>query len=390
MFDDDFDMTDAMLLGTGYAFYRYGQDRQTEQIARIAQALANHPPLDLTREDPTEEPVEPAVNALDLTDEATLLESWEDFIGQTPLKTRMQVHVQAAKIRDERLPHTLFASGYAGVGKTTVARLCAEAMSVRMIEMVPPFKIDAIIRATQQLQDKDILFIDEIHKLTDGVGTRGAEVLLKVLEEHWAPMPDGSATILPDITVIGATTDKDKLPDTVIDRFKIKPYFQAYTLEELVRIAIQFAYRHRAEAYVSNPLAIAISKACRGTPRVIEEMVTGARDLAEALGQSPSTTDLLEFLEVEPDGLTRTHVHYLCSLRQYFAREAKDGSVEYISGEAALQQICRETKEGIGRIERFLVERGLIDKTPRGRRLTELGIQRAEALIAIGKGVSDV
>ena len=115
-----------------------------------------------------------------------------------------------------------------------------------------------------------------------------------------------------------------------------------------------------------------------------------ARDMALAFGAPPTAEALLAFLEVEPDGLTRTHIHYLTAMRQYFARETKDGGIEYIVGEAAIQQILRETKNGIQRVEAFLVERGLVDRTPRGRRLTTLGIQRAEEFIAQGKGAADV
>ena len=115
-----------------------------------------------------------------------------------------------------------------------------------------------------------------------------------------------------------------------------------------------------------------------------------SRDLGIVNGRPAKPEEVLDFLEIEPDGLTRTHIHYLTAMRQYFAREARDGSIEYIVGESAMQQILRETKPGIGRVERFLIERGLIDRTPRGRRLTPLGIARAEEFIAVGKGAVDV
>ena len=136
-------------------------------------------------------------------------------------------------------------------------------------------------------------------------------------------------------------------------------------------------------------MATAIAYACRGTPRLTEEMVLAARDLSLTLGRQATPEEMLAFLEVEPDGLTRVHIHYLTALRQFFGR-TRVGSevVEYIVGEAAIQQILRETKQGIGRIERFLVERGLVDRTPRGRRLTDAGIARAEEFIREGKGAS--
>jgi Holliday junction DNA helicase RuvB len=388
MFDDDdgFGFDDAMMLGTGYALLRHGQDRQTHEV--IQGILAG---LDMTQPDPDPEPEEyyEPINALDYT--AETLPQLEDYIGQEPLKNQILTYIKSAQVQHAALPHVLLASGYPGVGKTTMARLIAEIMGVKIIELVPPFKsIETIVDAAKQLGNKDILFIDEIHKLTDGVGARGAEVLLKILEDKVAFLPTGQVIRLADITIIGATTDRDKLPETIVDRFKIKPYFQAYDMGELGRIAIRFAFRHRAEDLVDDDLAFAIAYACRGTPRIIEEMIMAAKAMALSSGTPPTPEELLEFLEVEPDGLTRTHIHYLTALRQYYGRETKDGGVEFIVGEAAMMQILRETKQGIGRIERFLVERGLIDRTPRGRRLTPAGIERAEAFILAGKGVTDV
>lgn len=377
--------------GTAYALYRYGQERQTDRQTRQLinamneQESETHVEVHVYQGD---EPGVAPVNALDFAT-ADMLDSWDWFIGQAPLKQQIMVYTKSAQIRKAALPHMLLASGYPGVGKTTVARLVAKTMGVKIIELVPPFNIYTLVEAAEQLGDHDILFIDEIHKLADN-GARGSEILLKVLEDKIAYLPDGVVVPLNDITVIGATTDRDKLPETVVDRFKIKPYFQAYSWGDLTSIAITFAFRHDAEDVVTDEMALAIGAACRGTPRIIEEMVLACRDLSLTLRRLPTEEEVLAFLEVEPDGLTRVHIHYLTAMYQYFARDARDGGVEYIVGEAAIQQILRETQQGIGRVERFLVERGLIDRTPRGRRLTELGIARAESLVAAGKGAANV
>ena len=390
MFDDD-DGFDALDAGFMYAAYRHGQDAQARQIVSA-----------LNRDRPDAEPMNievhvhtgdedkrgiAHVNALDFTT-VEMPADWDSYIGQEPMKQQLSVTINSARVRSAALPHILLASGMPGVGKTTMARLIAQTMGVKIIEIVPPFNIYTLVEAAETLGDKDILFIDEIHKLADN-GARGAEILLKVLEDKVAYLPDGDVVPLADITVIGATTDRDKLPEPVVDRFKVKPYFQAYSLAELGRITITFAYKHFAEDYVSDQMAFDIASACRGTPRITEEMVIAARDLALTFGRPATTQEVLEFVEVEPDGLTRVHIHYLTAMRQYFARERGD-TVEYIVGEAAIQQILRETKQGIGRIERFLVERGLIDRTPRGRRLTDLGVARAEEFIRAGKGAADV
>lgn len=391
--DDDFNFGDAMMLGTGYALARHGQDRQTAEIVRALQQRGSgeaeiNVEVHVHNDDP-EEQARP-VNALDFST-VDMPDDWDDYIGQEPLKRQMAVYMNSAKERGAALPHTLLASGYPGVGKTTMARLLAKTMGVDIYELVPPFNIHTLVAAARQLDDRDVLFVDEIHKLSDG-GKRGAEILLKVLEDGVAFMPDGSVIPLANITVIGATTDRDKLPEPVIDRFKIKPYFQAYSWPELAQICMQFAYRKGAgdtfEGRPGQELAVDIAAACRNTPRILEEMVMAARDLHLAFKRRPVTAELLEFLEVEPDGLTRMHIHYLTAMRRYFARMTRDEEIEYIVGEAAIQQILRETKPGLQRIEGFLVERGLIDRTPRGRRLTDLGIARAEEFLAQGKGAA--
>lgn len=382
-----FDLEDAVLAGTAYGLYRHGQDEQTADLIAAVEGLADQP-TEIHIHLDGENKNAPVVNALDYATDNTSAD-WRGYIGQEPLKDQIMVHIRSAQARGDALPHTLLASGYPGVGKTHLARLIAKTMGVPIIEIVPPFNIYTLVKAAEQLPDHGILFIDEIHGLANS-GAKGAEILLKVMEDHVAYMPDGEVIQLNNITIIGATTDRDKLPEPVIDRFKIKPYFQAYSPVELVRIAISFAYRHQCESAVDDDTAITIALACRGTPRITEEMVLSCRDLALARGHNPTGDELLSFMEVEPDGLTRTHIHYLTALRQYFQREDRNGNIEYIVGEAAIQQILRETKQGIGRVERFLIEQGLIDRTPRGRRLTDLGIERAEEFIAEGKGVSDV
>jgi holliday junction DNA helicase RuvB len=401
MFDDD--GLDALEAGAMYALYRHGQDRQTQQlIAAMRQGQQRpvddddevHVDLDVDVHVHTDED-ERGIAPVNMLDFATtdMLQDWDEFIGQEPLKKQIAVYMSSAKMRGTAMPHILLASGYPGVGKTTIARLIAKTLGVNIIELVPPFNIYTLVEAAKKLGDRDILFIDEIHKLADN-GKRGAEILLKVLEERVAFLPDGEVVRLNDITVVGATTDRDKLPEPVVDRFKIKPYFQAYSLVELALISNAFADRHdlinpNLDLYNAD-IAVAISDACRGTPRIIEEMVLAQRDLSLHLGRCATEGELLAFLEVEPDGLTRTHIHYLTALYQYFPRMTKDETVEYIVGESAIMQILRETKQGIMRVEAFLVERGLIDRTPRGRRLTARGIQKAREFVAQGKGAADV
>ena len=379
---------DALDAGAAYALYRHGQDQQTNQLVNALGTQQQPSSIDvhvhLGDEDDRNAPV---INALDFTT-VDMPASWNDFIGQEPLKQRLAISMKSAQARDAALDHTLLASGMPGVGKTTMARLIAKTLGVKIIEIVPPFNMFTLVAALESLGDRDICFIDEIHLLM--MKRRGGDMLLKILEDKVAYLPDGTVVQLNDITIIGATTDKGLLPKTILDRFKIKPYYQAYSHGELAMIAVDFAAKDHSLAIVNNDLAFDIAGASRGTPRVIEEMIMAARDMSFAINRPPTSQEVLDFVEVEGDGLGREHVHYLTSMRKYFSQVTKDNTVEYIVGEAAIMQILMETKGGNAILERFLIERGMIDRTPRGRRLTARGIARAEALIAQGKGPSDI
>lgn len=388
MMDDDDDgwfdggdgdgMHDAVMAGTAYALYRHGQDRQVEQIADL---LNNLPAPQQAPPAPPQPPVEPVIHA-NVKEIDTSLEAWSSFIGQEGLKRHLKVTINSALVRGDRLPHTLLASGFPGVGKTMMSRLIAKAMGVTMLELMPPFDTYTLVEAACQLPDHGILFIDEIHRLADN-GKRGAEILLKVLEEGVAYLPDGSQVVLPNITIIGATTDKDKLPETVLDRFKVKPTYAPYTEQELALISVSFALRHFHEENFDNGIAFTVANACRGTPRICDEMVIAHRDLMLSLNRVPTEQELLEFLDTTWDGLSRNHVNYLKYLYLFFGRQVDD-EIVYIAGESAIRQMLRETNNGLGRIEAFLLERGFIDRTPRGRQLTPLGAERIAELIEEG------
>lgn len=307
---------------------------------------------------------------------------WDSYIGQAPLKEEIQIAMDSAVARWGRLDHILLASGMPGVGKTTLARLIAQEMQGRLTMLVPPFSKTALHEAAMQCGPGEFLFIDEIHKLADH-GPAAAENLLHMLEEGVLYL-EGGIHKLEDFTIIGATTDADKLPETIIDRFAIKPFFQPYSLEELVRITKNFA--DHFDTTVLPKTMVAIAKACRGTPRIARELVIAVRDLQLAR-QVWCTPDMLyTYKQIEPDGTTRQHKAYLKAMYQFFGREDNEGRQEYVAGEASMMSLLRENKTGIARLERFLIETGLLDRTPRGRRLTPRGIARArQYVLAEGK-----
>lgn len=393
---DDFGFDDAMLMGAGYAMYRHGQDRQTEALMHALGQItsyeqASEPAVEvgsvLVVDDETVDRrgQMPVVNAID-NSTLQVPESWDEFIGQERLKRQLLVHIAYAQSTRTPLPHVLLASGMPGVGKTTLSRMIAQALDAHIVEVVPPFNIYTLVEAAEELVDGDVLFIDEIHKLAQS-GKRGAEILLKVLEDHTAYLPNGEVVHLPKITVIGATTDRDMLPEPVVDRFKIKPHFEPYSDDEMQLITFQMGVRHECHEMLLDDdmrLTAWIARAARRTPRIAEEIVLGARALSAAYGGVyPEPGQVLDFVDVQPDGLSRAHVDYLVTLFTRFGR-MPNGSrkLEYIAGEATLQSVLRETKPGMARLERFLMELGYVERTPRGRMLTPLGIERASELAA--------
>lgn len=386
-----FDLEDATVAGLGYAFFAETGDYQTDRIVEaIQQQRAPAPPsrvdVHVHLDDEEDERGVAPINALDWST-LEIPKSWDDYVGQEGLKRELQVRIAAARARGERLPHYLLATPHAGYGKTTAARLVAQDFGVDMIELNPPFTVNTVVKAAQMLKPHDVLFIDEVHRLT--LKPRGSEILLKILEDGVAYV-DGEAVPLPDITIGAATTDKDLLPETVLDRFKCKPTFRPYTMGDLGEIAARFTLRHDAVRWIDGDLGAVMARACRGVPRLVEEMVMAASDLGMAFNQAPTGAELLALMQIEWDGLAREHIDYLTGLRKYFRRETKEGGFEFVGGEASMMTLLRETKQAIARIERYLIECGFLDKTPRGRRLTRAGIRRAEQLIAQRKGIGDV
>jgi Holliday junction DNA helicase RuvB len=311
------------------------------------------------------------------------VETWEDYVGQEQLKHQLSVHIDSASWSCEPLDHVLL-SGFAGYGKTTLAKLIAGRYNPddnvpQMTMLVPPFTPDTLYQTALEMDDYEFLFIDEIHKLADN-GPRAAENLLHLLEEGTLYLNDGIHR-LADFTVIGATTDRDKLPETIIDRFPIKPVFKPYSDSEMLRIAFNFTKYYKIKLLPATMVAIA--KASRGTPRLARELVQAARDIQIYSGVDCQPDALLGFKDLEPNGLGPQHRHYLVSLYGLFRQETKNGVI-YVAGESAMLSLLRETKNGLARIERFLLELGYIDRSPRGRMLTQAGIKAAQEFQARG------
>lgn len=247
---------------------------------------------------------------------------------------------------------------------TTLARVVADELGVRCVMIVPPFAPSTLYQAALTMQDGEILFIDEIHKLADN-GPRASENLLHLMEEGVLYLDDGMHR-LAEFCLMGATTDKGKLPETVVDRFMIKPWFDPYTDAELVRIAKNFC--NKLNVVLLPETMVAIAQASRGTPRVVRELVISAKAMQVSRGRYVPPDELFAMKRIEPNGVGREH-------RAYILAMWRTGS-QYV-GERTMQSVLRENPQGLARIERVLMEQGLIIKTNRGRALTNAGVEAA-------------
>lgn len=292
------------------------------------------------------------------------VDSWDEFIGQEAVKAELRTFIDQALIECSVLPHVLLASTMPGIGKTTLARVVADELGVRCVMIVPPFAPSTLYQAALTMQDGEILFIDEIHKLADN-GPRASENLLHLMEEGVLYLDDGMHR-LAEFCLMGATTDKGKLPETVVDRFMIKPWFDPYTDAELVRIAKNFC--NKLSVVLLPETMVAIAQASRGTPRVVRELVISAKAMQVSRGRYVPPDELFAMKRIEPNGAGREH-------RAYILAMWRTGS-QYV-GERTMQSVLRENPQGLARIERVLMEQGLIIKTNRGRALTNAGVEAA-------------
>lgn len=305
---------------------------------------------------------------------------WDSYIGQQHIKDELSVYIDESFALCKPLPHILLAASMPGAGKTTLARLIAQEVEQKILMLVPPFKPEALYEAAMSLSDFEILFIDEIHKLADH-GPKVAENLYHLLEEKVLYL-NGTVVPIADITVVGATTDEDKLPEPLLDRFPVRPYFQPYSLSELVQITHNFC--RYFDVVLPPETMVTIAKACRGTPRIARSLVEGAKALQISRGRPVTGTEVLNFKQVDPDGMTRLHKSYVLALFRN-CQQVDRGEIVYRAGVDTIQKLLRQNSQGIARLERFLLEQGFIVQTGRGRMLTGRGIDAAFRYIENGE-----
>lgn len=301
--------------------------------------------------------------------------AFSDFVGQEKARLQIIAAVQSAVHRHSRMDHMLLASGYPGIGKTALSRLTAHLRGVGFVELGGTVTDRDAAKAIDQMEDGDILFLDEIHRLVAG-GKARAEWLLTLLQDGALHTPQGVIQA-PDITVIAATTDAQRLPETILDRFVVKPILEPYSSSEAVEIghviARRLGFGDTMVMPESDVWLQGVAKACDNNPRRMTQLLSIVRDvvLSESLTPGADGYDLsiaLDWSGLTPDGLTSGMQDYLVALHVY-------------GGKAGISTLKAATNEtDLTHTEKALIQRGYVVVATGGRELTEFGAARAEGL----------
>lgn len=288
------------------------------------------------------------------------VEDFSAFIGQPQMKSRLALHVRASILQTRPLEHILLA-GPAGVGKSTLARLIAKELQMDPMILTMPMDRKALVRALQMFEG-GVLFLDEIHALSK----HDQEVLLPVLSESAVIDARGRRWEIPWLTVVGATTERDKLIAPLHQRFPIKPEFVPYTDSELGQIVAGMANRMGIE--LDEETARSLGTASGGVPRNAESLILTYRDLTATTRESCVTAGMvLDMCGVDPDGLTEQHRRELTILADQGGR----------AGQKTIELMLQVPGPVLRDLELLLLNRKLIEYTPTGRELTPAGMARS-------------
>ncbi|MCU6743411.1 Holliday junction branch migration DNA helicase RuvB [Suilimivivens aceti] len=295
----------------------------------------------------------------------------DDYIGQSKIKENLKIYIEAAKKRQDPLDHVLF-YGPPGLGKTTLAGIIANEMQVNMKVTSGPAieKPGEMAAILNNLKEGDVLFVDEIHRLNRQV----EEVLYPAMEDYAIDIMIGKGQAarsirldLPKFTLIGATTRAGLLTAPLRDRFGIIHRLEFYTPEELQQIILHSA--RILEAPVDFDGAMEMARRSRGTPRLANRILKRVRDFAQVKYDGVITKDVavtaLNLMDVDPMGLDHIDRNLLLTMVNKFQ-----------GGPVGLDTLAAAIGEDAGTIEDvyepYLIKNGFLNRTPRGRVVTDL------------------
>lgn len=293
----------------------------------------------------------------------------DEFVGQDALKDKLSIFIRASQSREEPLDHALF-YGPPGLGKTTLAGIVAKEMkgSLRCTSGPALERAGDLAAILSNVQPGDVLFIDEIHRMSANI----EEILYPAMEDFCLSIVVGKGPLarsirlqLPRFTLIGATTRLGLLTSPLRARFGIVEQLHLYTSEELTQIVLRGA--EVLGAAIAPEAALEVGLRARGTPRVALRLLRRVRDVAQVRGESAISPVLakaaLDMLGVDAQGLDEQDRKFLRALLELF-----DGGPVGLSTLAAALNEDTQTIEDI--YEPYLIQRGLLERTPRGRKAT--------------------